>query len=74
MNALIQRNALLKTKVVQQDEFEKGDRKLLNFGHTLGHALENQYDFSHGQAVAIGMTYASSLSAKILQDLKMLTV
>ena len=30
--------------MVQQDEFEKGERKLLNFGHTLGHALENQYE------------------------------
>ena len=65
LNALIQKNALLKTRVVQQDEFEKGDRKLLNFGHTLGHALENQYKFSHGQAISIGMAYASSLSQKI---------
>ena len=65
LGALIQRNALLKTKVVQQDEFEKGDRKLLNFGHTLGHALENQYELSHGQAISIGMVYASSLSQKL---------
>ncbi len=62
---LIQRNALLKTKVVQRDEFEQGERKLLNFGHTLGHALENQYDLSHGEAISIGMTYASRLSQKI---------
>ena len=62
---LIQRNALLKTKVVQQDEFEKGDRKLLNFGHTLGHALENQYDLSHGQAISVGMTYASRISQQL---------
>src|SRR3954466_5235588 len=34
---LIQRNALIKTKVVVDDEFEKGERKILNFGHTLGH-------------------------------------
>jgi len=65
LGALIQKNALLKTKVVQQDEFEKGDRKLLNFGHTLGHALENQYQFSHGHAISIGMAYASSLSQKM---------
>ena len=64
LSALIQRNALLKTKVVQQDEFEKGDRKLLNFGHTLGHALENQYELPHGQAISIGMAYASQLSQK----------
>lgn len=62
---LVQRNALLKTKVVQQDEFEKGDRKLLNFGHTLAHAIENQYELSHGQAVAIGMTYACHISEGI---------
>lgn len=66
LSALVQRNALLKTKVVQQDEFEQGDRKMLNFGHTLGHALENQYDLSHGQAISIGMAYASVLSQKIL--------
>jgi 3-dehydroquinate synthase len=63
---LIQRNALLKTKVVQQDEFEAGDRKLLNFGHTLGHALENQYELSHGEAISIGMSYASVLSQQLL--------
>jgi 3-dehydroquinate synthase len=65
LNKLIQRNALLKSKVVQQDEFEKGDRKLLNFGHTLGHALENQYELSHGQAISIGMTYACNISKQI---------
>ncbi len=62
---LVQRNALIKTKVVQQDEFEKGDRRLLNFGHTLGHALENQYELSHGQAIAIGMTYACHIAEQL---------
>jgi len=63
---IVQRNAIIKTKVVQNDEFEKGERRLLNFGHTLGHALENQYELSHGQAVSIGMTYASVISQKII--------
>jgi 3-dehydroquinate synthase len=63
---LIQRNAILKTRVVQQDEFEGGDRRLLNFGHTLGHALENQYELSHGQAISIGMTYASIISEVLI--------
>jgi 3-dehydroquinate synthase len=63
---LIQRNALLKTKVVQQDEFEQGDRKLLNFGHTLGHALENRYELMHGEAVSIGMAFAARLSRELL--------
>lgn len=65
ISELIQRNTILKTRVVQRDEFEKGERKLLNFGHTLGHALENQYELSHGQAISIGMTYASIISEQI---------
>jgi 3-dehydroquinate synthase len=59
---LIRRNVLLKTKMVLADEFETGDRKLLNFGHTLGHALEKQYSLSHGEAISVGMTFASLLS------------
>ncbi len=63
--SLVERNALIKTKVVQKDEFEKGDRRLLNFGHTLGHALETQYELLHGQAVSIGMTYACHISEQL---------
>jgi 3-dehydroquinate synthase len=62
---LVQRNAILKTKIVQKDEFEKGERRLLNFGHTLGHALENQYALSHGHAISIGMAFASKVSASL---------
>jgi 3-dehydroquinate synthase len=65
LSKLIKRNAMLKTKVVQEDEFEKGDRKLLNFGHTLGHAIENMYELPHGHAVSIGMTAACYLSARL---------
>lgn len=63
---LVKRNAVLKTRVVRKDEFEKGDRKLLNFGHTLGHALENLNQLSHGRAVAIGMTNAAVISEKLI--------
>jgi 3-dehydroquinate synthase len=62
---LIQRNAIIKTKVVQKDEFEKGERRLLNFGHTIGHALETQYELLHGQAISIGMTYACHISEQL---------
>ncbi len=65
ISRLVRRNAELKTRVVQQDEFEKGPRRLLNFGHTLGHAIENQYEITHGQAVAVGMVFACRLSEKI---------
>ncbi len=60
--SLIEQNVLIKTKVVIGDEFEQGERKLLNFGHTLGHAIENMYELSHGQAISIGMTYAAVMS------------
>ena len=66
LQKLVQRNALLKAKVVKEDEFEKDKRRLLNFGHTLGHALEKQYELMHGEAVAIGMVFASKLSADLL--------
>ena len=62
---LVQRNAMIKAAVVKKDEFEKEDRRLLNFGHTLGHALENQYELSHGQAISIGMTYACHISEQL---------
>lgn len=62
---LIQRNALLKTTVVITDEFENGERKLLNFGHTLGHAIENLYHIPHGHAVSIGMGAACKISEQI---------
>jgi 3-dehydroquinate synthase len=62
---LIKRNVEIKSAVVQKDEFEKGDRRLLNFGHTLGHAIENRYELSHGQAISIGMTAACHISAAL---------
>jgi 3-dehydroquinate synthase len=66
LDDIIHRNVHLKSGVVKRDEFEQGDRKLLNFGHTLGHALETQYELTHGQAVALGMIFAGWLSAKLL--------
>ena len=67
LQKLLLRNAVLKAKVVKDDEFEKGGRRLLNFGHTLGHAVEKQYQLMHGEAVAIGMAFAAKLSADLLQ-------
>ncbi len=65
LTELIKRNALIKIRVVKKDEFEKGDRRLLNFGHTLGHAIETQYELLHGQAISIGMTYACHISEQL---------
>ena len=62
LSELIRRNVLIKSRIVKQDPFEKGPRRLLNFGHTLGHALENQYELSHGEAISIGMAYAALIS------------
>jgi 3-dehydroquinate synthase len=63
--ALIQKNVTIKTSVVVNDEFEKGERKLLNFGHTFGHAIENLYQLPHGHAVSMGMTMAAKISEEI---------
>jgi len=62
---IVEANARIKTRVVQEDEFEKGDRRLLNFGHTLGHALEKLYELPHGQAVSLGMTAACEFSYEL---------
>lgn len=64
LDALIQRNVQLKMKIVQKDEFEKNQRRLLNFGHTIGHALELKYELSHGQAISLGMVVAAKISAQ----------
>ena len=66
LEELVKRNAVLKTRIVQSDEFEFGDRKLLNFGHTLGHAVETAYGLQHGVAVSIGMNYAAELSRSLI--------
>ena len=54
----------MKCQVVSQDEHEAGLRRILNFGHTLGHAVEaaSDYNISHGQAVAAGMGIAIRFS------------
>lgn len=67
LQQLIQQNIDIKMAVVKKDVNEKGDRKLLNFGHTLGHAIENLYKLPHGYAVTIGMCFASKLSNNINQ-------
>jgi 3-dehydroquinate synthase len=64
--ALVEKNVRIKMTVVQKDEFEKGDRKLLNFGHTIGHAIENQHALLHGHAISIGMVYAAKISQVLL--------
>ena len=62
---LIERNVDIKASVVSADEFETGDRKLLNFGHTIGHAIENLHHIPHGHAVSIGMVAACNLSEQL---------
>ena len=57
---ILYRSLLVKKKVVEQDEKELGLRKILNFGHTIGHAIESYYHLSeylHGECVAFGMLY-----------------
>jgi 3-dehydroquinate synthase len=65
LGKLIEKNVSIKSQVVLQDEFETGDRKLLNFGHTFGHAIENINHLPHGHAVSIGMVIAAKISEEI---------
>ena len=66
LEEMISRSCEIKRDVVEKDPTEKGDRALLNFGHTLGHAIEKLKNFSlmHGQCVALGSLAASYLSMR----------
>ena len=66
----IQRSVEIKNEIVKKDPFEKSIRKSLNFGHTIGHALESFYlktstSLLHGEAVALGMLTEAYLSKKL---------
>ena len=69
LSTMIARNVAIKAQIIVADEFEtKGTRALLNFGHTIGHAVESVAgygSYSHGEAVAIGMIAALDLSVRL---------
>jgi 3-dehydroquinate synthase len=72
---IVSRCSDIKAKIIQQDEREeKGIRTILNFGHTIGHAIEasgNYKRYNHGEAVALGMLVASDISNLLgLLDIK----
>jgi len=56
-----------KARIVENDEFDRGDRQLLNLGHTVGHAIEScsNLEISHGSAVAIGMVIVTGAACKM---------
>ena len=65
---MIARSCAIKADVVRQDEREGGLRRILNFGHTIAHAIEKETGYvryRHGEAVAIGMAGAAELSAQM---------
>ncbi|MCG6893583.1 MAG: 3-dehydroquinate synthase [Desulfobacteraceae bacterium] len=64
MERLVHESVVIKADVVNRDEKEKGERRKLNFGHTLGHALEKVTGISHGRAVSLGMVFAAELSVR----------
>jgi len=67
LETIIHWNCRIKAEVVQRDEKEENLRKILNFGHTIGHAIESQsnYSISHGCAVAKGLYYETKLSQEL---------
>ena len=64
---MIYRGLLFKGDILSRDEFDKGERKYLNFGHTFGHALEttSQNNLPHGIAVILGSMIASRIASKL---------
>ena len=83
MAAMVQRCVQIKADIVGEDEFDTGVRKLLNFGHTVGHSIEklSNYEVPHGSAVAIGMVVVTkayekangldnTMSKRLIQTLK----
>ena len=67
LEEVVFRTAQIKAGVVAEDERDTGLRNILNYGHTIGHAIESVSDFKmrHGQAVAIGMVAAARISNKM---------
>ncbi len=62
---VVRRNVLIKRSVVQRDEKEMGLRRVLNYGHTLGHAMEaSGYRYHHGEAIALGMRAAVDIAIR----------
>jgi 3-dehydroquinate synthase len=59
---MVHDSVLIKSRIVNRDECEQGERRKLNFGHTFGHAFEKILKISHGEAVAGGIVAASALS------------
>ncbi|MGC1631266.1 MAG: 3-dehydroquinate synthase [Gelidibacter sp.] len=73
LDNLIHESVEIKNSIVAEDPFEHGLRKTLNFGHTLGHAIESYFlretdkeELLHGEAIAIGMIMETYISAKLL--------
>lgn len=64
---LLARSCRIKAEVVAADEREQGVRAILNFGHTIGHAVESlmEYEYTHGESVALGMVAAADLSVEL---------
>ena len=62
---LVARSCEIKADVVAGDEREQGRRAILNFGHTMGHAIETQTGMLHGEAVSIGMVYAARVAERM---------
>lgn len=57
---VIFRSLLIKRGIIERDEHEGGERKILNFGHTIGHAIESTSSYLHGECVALGMLFMCS--------------
>lgn len=66
LDELVRRSVAVKARIVGEDEREADVRSHLNFGHTIGHAIEFASPLSHGESVALGSVAAAHISAKLL--------
>lgn len=67
VNSMVEKSIAVKRTIVDKDPFEKGDRVLLNLGHTIGHAIESYFkgEYLHGECVALGCVAAAFISWKM---------
>ncbi len=67
LEKIITRSCRIKKGIVEIDEMERGVRRILNYGHTIGHAIEaeSSYSISHGEAVSMGMVASAAISERL---------
>ena len=69
LHEALHKSFVIKSKIIENDEYDKNERRILNFGHTIGHALEiaTNYSYNHGEAISIGMVLEAFISQNFFE-------